>query len=108
MSSPVIIGGYAYLHLGNGRLTCIELETGESTWTTTPFGDYWSMAARGDQILALDSGGELILLKANPKELEVVDRKEVAQQATWGYLAVVGDQIFVRELEGLVAYSWNR
>ncbi|MEM6701691.1 MAG: PQQ-binding-like beta-propeller repeat protein [Acidobacteriota bacterium] len=107
MSSPIVIDGHAYVHLGNGRLTCIDLESGESTWTSTPFGEYWSMTARGDKILALDSGGELVLLAANPKELEVLDRQEIAQQSTWGYLAVAGDQIFVRELEGLSVYRWK-
>ncbi len=106
MSSPIVRDGFAYLHLGNGRLTCIALEGGETMWTSEPFGDYWSMVSRGDKILALDSDGELILLRANPEKLEVLDRREIAAQETWGYLAVAGDQIFVRELEGIAAYAW--
>ena len=39
-STTEIDGGMAYLHLGNQRLTCIALKTGESRWTTQPFGRY--------------------------------------------------------------------
>lgn len=101
MSSPVLVGDDAYLHLGNGRLTNIELTTGEERWTSTPLGDYWSLAVQGPKLLALTSEGELLLLRANPAEIEILDRAEVADQSTWGHLAVDQGQIFVRELEGL-------
>ncbi|MEZ6067548.1 MAG: PQQ-binding-like beta-propeller repeat protein [Planctomycetaceae bacterium] len=57
MSSPVVIDGHVYLHLRNQRFACIDLATGESRWTTTPYGRYWSLIARGDRILALDETG---------------------------------------------------
>lgn len=43
MSTPVVIDGHAYLHLGNQRFTCINLQTGERTWTSKPFGKYASL-----------------------------------------------------------------
>jgi outer membrane protein assembly factor BamB len=104
MGSPVVIGGYAYLHLGNQRFTCIDLQTGESKWTTEPFGQYWSMAVRGDKIIALDERGQLLLIRPNPEKFELLDSKEVSQTPTWGHVAVAGDQIFVRELKGIAAY----
>ncbi len=48
MSTPVVHGGMAYLHLGNQRLTCIDLKTGVSHWTSEPFGRYWSMRRRSN------------------------------------------------------------
>lgn len=54
MSSPVVIGDCVYHHLKNQRFTCLNLNTGESMWTTKPFGNYWSMIANGSKILALD------------------------------------------------------
>ena len=105
MSSPVIVDGHAYMHLGNGRLTCLDLDSGETTWTSTPFGKYWSMVTDGERILALDDGGELILLQANPDQLELLDQREIADQSTWGYLALAQGQLFVRELEALTV--WN-
>jgi outer membrane protein assembly factor BamB len=107
MSTAVIHGNYAYLHLANQRLTCLSLETGESTWTSEPFGQYWSMATRGDKILALDERGNLLLLRANPDKFELLDSKEVTKSPAWAHVAVAGDEIFVRELKAITAYGWK-
>ncbi len=107
MSSPVVIDGYAYLHLGNGRLICLDLRSGAERWVSKPFGKYWSLAVQGDKLLALDEGGELHLLRANPERLEVLDSAEVGRGPTWGHLAVSGSEIFVRELEAIAAYRWR-
>jgi outer membrane protein assembly factor BamB len=107
MSSPVVIDGFAYLHLGNGRLACIDLESGVERWISKPFGKYWSIAVQQDKLLALDEGGELFLLRANPDQLEMLDSAEVGRSPTWAHIAVSGDQIFVRELEAIVAYRWR-
>lgn len=42
MSSPIVIDDHAYMHLGNGRLSCLDLRTGEQTWRTSSMGKYWS------------------------------------------------------------------
>jgi len=107
MSTPVILDGYAYLHLTNQRFTCINLRNGETTWTTEPYGQYWSMAVRDGRILALDEAGKLLLIRANPEKFELLDSKEIANTTTWGHIAVAGDEIFVRELNGVAAYRWN-
>lgn len=107
MSSPLLVGDTVYQHLGSGRLTAIDLRTGEGLWTTTPFGKYWSLVRNGDRVLALDSGGELIYWRADPAEFQLVDRKEIADQSTWAHLAVAGDQIFVRELNALSVWRWG-
>jgi len=108
MSSPVVVGDHAYLHLQNQRLTCLDLATGESRWTSTPFGKYWSIAVRGDKILALDERGELHLIRANPERFELLDTRKIASAPTWGHVAVTGDEVFVRELEAIAAYRFRR
>jgi len=107
MSSPVVIDQHAYLHLGNGRLCCLDLRTGQQTWRSKPFGEYWSMVAKRDRILALDERGELLLIEANSKEFHLLDSKEAADAESWAHLAVCGDWIFVRDLKGLSAFSWQ-
>jgi len=67
---------------------------------------YWSMVANGDKILALDQTGELLLIDASPAELKLVDRRTVADDA-WAHIAVVKDQIFVRELNSMKVLSWK-
>ncbi|MFQ3594222.1 MAG: PQQ-binding-like beta-propeller repeat protein [Gemmataceae bacterium] len=108
MSSPVVIGKHAYLHLRNQRVACVHLETGKTTWTTSKtYGKYWSMIANRDKILALDERGILYLLKANPERFELLDEKKVSDQECWGHLAISGNELFIRELQGISAWKWK-
>jgi len=106
MSSPVVIDDHLYIHLRNQRFTCMNLETGESSWTTTPFGKYWSTVTDGEKILALDENGELLLIRANPKEFDLIDRRKVADDS-WAHIAVVGNEIFIRALNNIAVYRWE-
>ena len=104
MSTPVLLDGHVYLHLANQRFTCIDLRTGETKWTTEPYGQYWSMALRGDRILALDERGQLLLIRATPEKFELLDSREITNSPAWAHIAVAGDEVFVRELTGVTAY----
>jgi outer membrane protein assembly factor BamB len=107
MSSPVLIDGHLYLHLQNQRFTCIDIATGQSRWTTQPFGKYWSLVANGDRILALDERGELFLIRANPEKFDRLDSRKISDDPTWAHLAVCGEEVFVRELNAIAAYRWR-
>jgi outer membrane protein assembly factor BamB len=108
LSSPVVVGRCAYLHLRNGRLVAIDLKTGKTRWTSRkPFGRYWSMVAQGERILALDQRGTLYLFRANPKKFELLDSARVSDEETWAHLAVCGHELFVRELHALAVYRWG-
>jgi outer membrane protein assembly factor BamB len=107
MSTPVVVGGHAYLHLQNQRFTCINLKTGETTWTSGAFGKYCSLVAAKDRILALDQRGKLLLLKANPQKFELLDERKVSDSESWAHLAVCGDEVFVRDLKGLSVFAWR-
>ena len=106
-SSPIVIDGHAYVHLRNQRFACIELATGKEAWITTPFGRYWSLVAQGDRILALDETGELRLIRATPEAFDLRGTAQVAERESWAHLAVEGDELLVRDLEGITAYRWR-
>lgn len=109
MSTPVLIDGVAYNHLKSQRFMAIEVETGRELWTTEQsFGKYWSIVAQGDRMLALDQRGWLLLLRANKAKFELLDQRQLTAAETWAHLAVAGDELFVRELNGLSAYRWVR
>ncbi len=105
MSSPVIIDHYVYMHLRNQRVICLDLETGEAKWTSTPFGKYWSLVASGDRILALDARGELLMVRANPEKFELIERRKLTEEQTWAHLGISGNQIAVRELNAISFYD---
>lgn len=107
MSTPVVIDGHAYMHLQNQRFACINLATGERMWTSTPYGKYASLVAQKDRILALDQKGELLLLKANPAQFELLAERKVSDQETWAHLAVCDDEVFVRDLNALTVFRWR-
>lgn len=108
MSSPVVIGKHAYLHLRNQRFSCVDLETGKTLWTTSKaFGKYWSMVAQGDKILALDERGVLYLIQASSEQFILLDEKKISAQECWGHLAISGDELFIRELKGISAWKWK-
>jgi len=107
MSSPIVIGGHAYVHLRNQRFACIELATGKEAWITTPFGRYWSMVAQGDRILALDETGDLRLIRATPEKYDLLGEMKVADKESWAHVAVDQGTVYVRDLEGITAYQWK-
>lgn len=107
MSTPVVIDGHAYIHLQNERFACINLTTGERTWTSKPYGKYSSLVAQKDLILALNQTGKLLLIKANPKDFELLDERQVSEEETWAHLAVCGEELFVRELNALSVLRWR-
>lgn len=106
LSTPVVVDGYAYLHLQNQRFACIDLKTGERKWLSRPFGKYCSLVAHGDKILALDQRGKLLLIAANPTQFRLLDECEVSEQETWAHLSVSGDEIQIRALNEIISYRW--
>lgn len=109
MTTPVVIEGVAYNHLKSQRVMAIEVETGRELWTSDKsFGKYWSLVAQGDRILALDQRGQLFLIRANRERLEELDSRKLTDAETWAHLAVADDQVFVRELNALSVFRWER
>jgi predicted metal-dependent phosphoesterase TrpH len=47
------------------------------------------------------------LIDANPAEFKLIDSREVSTEETWAHIAIVGDEIYIRELKALAAYRWK-
>ena len=107
MSSPVVIGDFAYAHLANERFACIDLRNGKINWISPPFGRYCSLVWCKDRILALTNEGELLLIHADPDRFVLADSRKVSTEETWGYLAIAGADIYIRERNAIVAYRWQ-
>jgi len=105
MSSPVIIADHAYIHLRNQRFSCFDLKTGEEKWRSKTYGKYASMVAAGDKILALDQKGDLLMIKANPDQFELIDKRRVAQDS-WAHVAVTQNDVVVRDLNKVTLFKW--
>jgi outer membrane protein assembly factor BamB len=107
MSSPVVVSGRIYVHLRNQRFTCVDPASGSQLWTSKPYGKYWSLITQGDRLLTLDERGELFLFQARADREERLDSRKVPGSSTWAHLAAAGDQLFIRDLEGLSVLRWK-
>ena len=109
MTSPILRDGHAYFFGRDKRFHCVELETGEVRWASEKkFGEYWSLVANGDRILALGQRGDLLYWQATPESLKELGKVEVSpNDSTWAHLAVAGNEIFVRSLKGLTKWRWR-
>ncbi len=107
MSTPIVIGGHASMHLRNQRFACLDLTTGKEAWVTQPFGRSWSLVAQGERILAVDETGDLRLIPATPEQYDLLGEAKGATAESWAPLAIEGNEVYVRDLEGLTAYRWK-
>jgi outer membrane protein assembly factor BamB len=107
MSSPVVVGDFAYVHLANERFACIDLRDGKINWISDPVARYCSLAWCKDRILALTNDGELLLIHADPNKFVLADSRQISTEETWGYLAIAGADIYIRERNAIAAYRWQ-
>ncbi|MCB1206022.1 MAG: PQQ-like beta-propeller repeat protein [Verrucomicrobiae bacterium] len=109
MSSPVVIEGHVYLHGKDKKLHCLSLADGSVAWTSEEeFGEYWSMICRENLILALDQTGALLLVRASPEKLDIVDRRTVSErEPTWAHLGIEGETLLVRSLKDMSVWRWR-
>ncbi|MGF1583380.1 MAG: PQQ-binding-like beta-propeller repeat protein [Gemmataceae bacterium] len=108
MSSPLRIRDHIYLFTARKGLLCLNAKTGKTVWVSDRrFGDYWSMVANNDQILALDEEGFLFLIQADPKSFRLLDQRRISRGGTWAHVAVCDDEIYVRGLDSLSVYRWR-
>ena len=107
MSSPVLVDGRIYMHLKNERMTALDAQTGEASFTTRPIGKYASMISDGNRILALTERGKLMLLDGSTADYKLIDEMDVAENS-WAHVAVAGDSLVVRDLEKLKVFRIDR
>ncbi|MEM7353931.1 MAG: PQQ-binding-like beta-propeller repeat protein [Acidobacteriota bacterium] len=106
MSSPVVAGDHAYLHLKNGRLALLDLKNRREAWISKEsFGAYASLVGRGSRLLMLTGDGDLKLLPFDPEGLRELDTRKVAEH-TWAHLAAQENRVYVRTSSSLIAYEW--
>ena len=65
-SSPVALGGMVFMLGGNGKLACVNAETGQEFWAQQSPGCYASLVASGDRVYALSRQGTTEIVEAKP------------------------------------------
>jgi outer membrane protein assembly factor BamB len=104
MAQPLYRDGYVYTIDRQSGLTCIELKSGKKLWDDankmTPKGRNphasFVWLNDGNRILSLNSAGELILARIDPKGYEEESRTRILDGQDWGHPAFVGNFIIAR------------
>lgn len=112
MSQPLARDGYVYLLDKQFGLTCCELKTGRKLWDDdnrmTPKGRNPQASlvwlGDGDRAIVLNSDGELILARLNPRRYEEQSRTKIIGE-TWAHPAYAGTSVYARSDTELVCVS---
>lgn len=109
MSQPLERDGYGYLLDKQHGMVCFELKTGTKVWTDdnrlTPRGRnpqanlVW--LGKSDRALALNSEGELVLLRLSPDGYQELGRSKIIGE-TWAHPAFASGCVFARDDQQVV------
>ena len=105
MASPVSVAGRLIVPLRNQRVAALDWETGQTVWTSTPYGKYWSMLTDGQTVLALDQRGDLLRIDPAADSFTVIEERRISPSETWAHVAWDGELLLIRRLDGLDVYA---
>ncbi len=102
-NSSVFVGGYIY-GFDEAIFTCIDPKTGEAMWKAGRYGYGQVLAANGHLVITTEQG-EVVLLKADPKEHKELARFQALDGRTWNVPAIADGRLFVRNATEMAAYK---
>ncbi len=108
MTNPVVVGDvlYGLSHLNSGQYFGLDLDTGEVLWTSPPRqAENAAILNAGDTILSLQNDAELVVLPSSRTAFEPVQRYVVADSSTWTQPTLVGNRVYVKDIETLTLWT---
>jgi hypothetical protein len=110
MSTGVVIGNalYGFSARNSGQYFAIDANTGQTLWLSEPRqAENAAVVRAGDLWFALDTQAELKVIRANPKQLDIVKRYDVADSATWAQPVLSGQRVFIKDLSTISLWTLN-
>jgi outer membrane protein assembly factor BamB len=110
MSTGVVIGNtlYGFSARNAGQFFALDANTGQTLWLSEPRQTENAAIVRvGELWFALNTEGQLIVLRANPKQMDVVKRYDVAQSATWTQPVLAGQRILIKDVSAVSLWMLN-
>jgi outer membrane protein assembly factor BamB len=110
MSTGVVIGDslYGFSHRNSGQFFAIDANTGQTLWLSEARqADNAAIVRAGNLWFALDTLAELKVVRANPRQFDIVKRYTVADSATWAQPVLAGQRILVKGLSTITLWSLN-
>lgn len=110
MSTGVVIGNtlYGFSARNAGQFFALDANTGQTLWLSEPRQTENAAVVRaGDTWFALNTEAQLMVMRANPKQMEVVKRYEVASSATWAQPVLAGQRVLIKDLSAISLWTLN-
>ena len=110
MSTGVVIGDalYGFSARNSGQYFALDANTGQTLWLSAPrIAENAAVVRAGNLWFALDTEATLSVVRANPKEFEVVKRYRVAESATWAQPVLSGQRVFIKDLSTISLWTLN-
>ena len=104
--TPVIHDGKIYF--ANKGVFCVDFETGKLDWAGGKIGDAGScLLTSDDRLVVWGNGGDLSLVETagrSPEKCQVlVERSGLFKDMAWPHVALAGDHLFLKTLDGQLA-----
>jgi outer membrane protein assembly factor BamB len=84
---------------GGGKLTCLDLATGEKKWSQDGMGTGSLMIADG-KLIILSEKGKLVIAAASPEGFKELASAEILTGKCWTYPVLANGRIYARNADG--------
>jgi outer membrane protein assembly factor BamB len=107
--SPVLVDGFLYVCQGGiesyyGALRCLDGKTGKMMWEEKLNGEPISLTAAGDELIILDSKGNLYIAEATPSGYKESSRciipDQIIMDKWWTHPVLCNGKIYCRSFSG--------
>jgi outer membrane protein assembly factor BamB len=108
MSTGVVAGNslYGFSHRNAGQFFALDANTGQTHWMTEPRqAENAAIVRAGELWFALDTLGELKVMRATPKQFEIVKRYTVATSSTWAQPVLSGNRILIKDVSTISLWT---
>jgi outer membrane protein assembly factor BamB len=99
----VVRGNRAWA-LDEGRLACLDLDTGKSLWRGSSYG-HGQMLGAGAVLIVQSERGEVVLAAADDQEERVLARIPALSSKTWNQPCLAGTLLLVRNDREAVCFE---
>lgn len=102
-NSPALLAGHLY-GLDDGRLACVDIDTGERLWKEGRFASGQSLLA-GNRVIVQNESGLVHLCNAKPDGFTELGRLNALSSKTWNHPVLAGRFLLVRNDREAVCYE---
>ncbi|MDB4544845.1 PQQ-like beta-propeller repeat protein [Akkermansiaceae bacterium] len=100
----VVKDGFLY-GLNDGRLVCLELESGDLAWRGSNFG-HGQILGVGEHLIVQSETGEIYFAEMNSESEKVTREFEALDRRTWNHPALAGRILLVRNDREAIAFEF--